>query len=520
MNVELPKSRGHSFKHTVAYITHDKRAEGAEFHPTTADRVEWAETRNMGGVGPETGWRVMLDTFRNRDALKAAAGVKSRRLAKGGPVYHFSIDWHPEERGGNPSKAAMLEAAEQVLKIMGAEHLQAVMSAHTDTGKPHLHVVLSLVCPETGRMHAIGPDKADKLDRWSLEFEKAGGRIWSPNRAAKYAEIERKKAAHPDPDERRQHVAEQQEKARAAANDRAAMSDQAKAWSDVAGPKPRTQGAILRDKAEALKLRHRQERGADWEAYKAGKDYIWKQRPDIKAMAAAHRAETRPLWSAFGKQQAAERKEFYALQRSFLGRLVIAAKFIEREGWQFGMKGYLGMLFSHAAQPKEWRVEQLAKHQAADKAAFAVRTNAPLDAKIAHARAEHGARLARFSAAYDLTKQKTADRQADERGALNAEWKEYWDRRDKAAARRGEPLPSTKWRKPDRAQQSRAATPQNIDPHATPTAQKSRTGAVWEKAAGRPKPPELRAKWGEKAKPAPRDRTPRPRGRDDFEPEI
>lgn len=513
MNVELPEATGHGIKGTVLYVLHDKREEGMEAHPTTSERVAWTATRNVPTNGPRTAMNMMIDTWQRRDELKAAAGVKGG-TSKSGPVYHFSVNWHAVERGGNPSKADMMKAADEVLKILGFEDLQAVMVCHRDTGKPHVHVVVNRIHPVTGRILSAGPQQGRDLDRWSHDFEVQGGQIFSHDRAAKYAEIDRKKEAHPDPADRRKHIDEQKEKARAAANDRAAMSDQAKAWSDAAAQKTRSKGATLKEKADALKARHKAERSADFAALKNGKDYLWKQRPDIKAMATTHRAETRPLWSTFGKQQAAERKEFYALQRSFLGRLVIAGKFIEREGWRFGMKGYLGLLFTHAAKPKEWRIEQLAKNQAADKEAFAARINAPLDAKIVHARTEHAARLQRFNAAYDITKQKTAERQAGEFAAIKGEWKDYWERREAAEKRRGVTQPAAPVRS-----RTAATAPKDVDPHATPTAQKSRTGAIWENAAGRPKPPELRAKWGEKAKPVTRDRS-RPRGRDDFEPEI
>lgn len=512
MNVELPDSRGHSFKHTVAYITHDKRPEGAEFHPTTADRVEWAETRNMGGVGPETGWRVMLDTFRNRDALKAAAGVRKTKDAKAGPVYHFSLNWHPDERGGNPTKAEMLDAADRVLKVMGAEHLQAVMSAHTDTGHPHLHVVLSLVCPTTGRMHAIGKDKGYALDRWSHDFEIEGGQIFSHDRAAKYAEIERKKAAHPDPDDRRKHVAEKQETARAAANDRAAMSDQAKAWSDVAGPKPKSKGALLKERADALKAKHMAERSANFARYKAGKDTLWKQRPSFKAIASQHRGDTRPAWSAFGKYQAAERKKFHTNERAFLGVIANAAAVIERQGWQWGMKGYLAVLFKAAAEPSAWRHKVFMEQQADQKAEFAKRMNLELDVKIARAKADHAAKLDTLNTQYDTTKRLTAARHEAERVAMATEWKDYWDRREKAGKRGTSRGPAVNAPSVDSAKQIHAGKT------VADSRRRSATGNSWTKAVGPKKPAPLRQPWGQKAKPI--DRRPRDRARDDFEPEI
>jgi len=513
MNVELPKTRGHSFKHSVAYITHDKRPEDAEFHPQTADRVEWAETRNMGGVGPETGWRVMLDTFRNRDALKEAAGVRKTKDAKAGPVYHFSLNWHPDERGGNPSKADMLNAAEQVLKVMGAEHLQAVMSAHTDTGNPHLHVVLSLVDPTTGRMHAIGKNKGYELDRWSHDFEVAGGQIFSHDRAAKYAEIERKKEAHPDPADRKEHVEQKRAEAEKAANDRAAMSDSAKAWTDAAGPK-RSQGAILKEKADALKAKHIAERGADFAAYKAAKDALWKQRPNFKAMAAVHRGDTRPAWSAFGKQQAKERRNFYANERAFLGRVANAAAVIERQGWKWGMKGYLSVLFKAAAEPQAWRMKLLMEFQEQDKAAFAKRLNLELDVKIARAKGDHAAKLDALNTRYDATRALTTARHSDERAAMSSAWKEYFDRREKAGKRGAMRGPVVTAPSVDSVRKIRAGKTA-ADPR-----RRSATGNVWAKAADKPEPPKLRRKWGDKAPPVRRDRGPRPRDRDDFEPEI
>jgi hypothetical protein len=111
---------GHSFKGSMAYYLHDKRQEGDAQHPQTAERVAWTETRNLPTDGPQTAMRIMIATASQADELKAAAGIKSTgRKATAGPVFAFSLAWHPSESAAL-DRAEMTRAADHALQVLGA----------------------------------------------------------------------------------------------------------------------------------------------------------------------------------------------------------------------------------------------------------------------------------------------------------------------------------------------------------------------------------------------------------------
>ena len=70
-------------------------------------------------------------------ALKQLAGVPGggRRLAK--PVYHYSLNWPPDE---NPTPDEMRAAGESSLKALGMNDRQAVIVEHRDRQHSHVHV--------------------------------------------------------------------------------------------------------------------------------------------------------------------------------------------------------------------------------------------------------------------------------------------------------------------------------------------------------------------------------------------
>ena len=195
---------GHSFKGVMAYLMHDKRQEPGAAQPATAERVAWSETRNVAGVGPHTATRVMIDYAQQASAMKAAAGVGSTGRKSKAHVYHFSLSWRADEVE-DLDRAEMVRSVDAALKFMGADHLQAVIVAHDDTEHPHVHVVLNRVQAD-GRMWTPSFDK-DKFSLWANRYERENGKIVTPNRDAKWRKIEAAQEAHPDADQRRQHIA-------------------------------------------------------------------------------------------------------------------------------------------------------------------------------------------------------------------------------------------------------------------------------------------------------------------------
>ena len=70
-------AKGHSFKGAFAYYLHDKGAQ-------TAERVAWAETRNLAHDDPAYAQSVMIATARQAAAMKKAAGVAATGRKAGG----------------------------------------------------------------------------------------------------------------------------------------------------------------------------------------------------------------------------------------------------------------------------------------------------------------------------------------------------------------------------------------------------------------------------------------------------
>tara|TARA_R110002072_G_scaffold251266_2_gene410120 strand:- start:8689 stop:11388 length:2700 start_codon:yes stop_codon:yes gene_type:complete len=144
---------GKSFIGLVRYLEHGKAGEHA-------DRVEWTHGHNLWTNDMATAAVIMRET---------AAGNDNGRLQK--PVYHFSINWHPEE-SSRVDKATALTIAQEALKDLGLDQHQALIVAHSDREHFHLHVVVNRHNPELGK--AWNPDftyvKLEKaMARLSLE---------------------------------------------------------------------------------------------------------------------------------------------------------------------------------------------------------------------------------------------------------------------------------------------------------------------------------------------------------------
>lgn len=174
---------GHSFNGAFAYYLHDKRQDVAAAHPVTAERVEWTETRNLVTDDPETVRRVMIATAYSVDELKAAAGVKASGRKSTAHVYAYSLAWHPDE-AATLDRAEMVRAADQSLKVLGAEGHQALIVCHRDRTHPHVHVIVNRVDPATGKMLPTSNDFR-KLSDWANAYERERGQIMTPKREEK-----------------------------------------------------------------------------------------------------------------------------------------------------------------------------------------------------------------------------------------------------------------------------------------------------------------------------------------------
>lgn len=468
-------SGGHSFNGALRYYLHDKGA-------VTADRVAWTATRNLGTDNPDLARRVMIATARRAEDLKAAAGVKSTgRKAEVGPVYAYSLAWHPDE-AGKIDHAEMMKAAEASIMALGAEGHQAIIVAHQDEPQPHVHVIVNRVHPDTGRMLSTGNDH-HRLSAWALAYREARGEElkYCPQRAKNAAA----RALHPDQAQRREHVRE-----------RIARMETARAFSNAADPSTRN-GSTIKVRAETLKARH----GAEWKelqaAYKNERDRIWKERRSFKAIIAQHRADTRPEWSAFGKQQARERREWHREERTTAGLVRNALRAVASQQITGGDKGYLRAVFWHCVS-KSARLDAFTTQQAHDKAQFAATMKARLDREIAAAKATTTARLELARANYGDRRSALKEKQATDRAQIREAWKIHFAFRGAAADWRTRS--TSRGLKPVRSSPARVtpATPQRTVP--------DRSTKPADRAQGAQSVSELREAYGNGERKRTRDR--------------
>lgn len=199
----IPKLiKGRGIKGVALYVLFDKRAQpdgkpGPEPVPRppagtvfeeiafdraqTSERVGFTATRNLSTDDPHEAWRLMCQTAILQDDLRAKAGVRAGGRKTENQVGHLSLSWHPDE---NPDQAEMERAADSALKAMGWDHLEAMIVEHTDEAHKHVHIIVCMIDPETGRTAPNRQnDFARVLQPWAYEFEKAQGRIRCADRA-------------------------------------------------------------------------------------------------------------------------------------------------------------------------------------------------------------------------------------------------------------------------------------------------------------------------------------------------
>ena len=164
--------RGYSFKGAGEYFLHDKKAQ-------TKERVDWSMSLNTVSNDSEKSLREMAWLSQNSEYIKQLyGGSNAGRKPSGKNVLPFSLSWHPEQ---NPDDEHMRQAALEALKIQGLDKHQAVLVAHNDTKYKHVHVIVNLVNPETGRVNTMSMGKR-KFSEWAQEYEEQHGKIYCQQR--------------------------------------------------------------------------------------------------------------------------------------------------------------------------------------------------------------------------------------------------------------------------------------------------------------------------------------------------
>ncbi len=149
----------------MEYLVHDKEA-------ATSERVAWTHTENLITKDPEKAARVMAWTDMHSDDLKRSSGgsLAGEKTSRGS-VYHYSLSWAHDE---SPSVEHQRVYAQHTVKALGFEDHQYVLVAHDDTDHAHVHVVVNLTHPETGKRGSIYQDQR-KIQAWALAYEKKHG---------------------------------------------------------------------------------------------------------------------------------------------------------------------------------------------------------------------------------------------------------------------------------------------------------------------------------------------------------
>lgn len=151
-------SRGSSFKGIAAYLCGTREDQ---------HRALWSATQNVGIQNMEIAARFMAASAMDADELKRQNGWDGRgRGTTKKPVYHAIMSW-PE--GMSPDIAHQEQAAREMLMAAGYDEAQALLVGHNDNGKTHVHIVVNLLHPETGKQFS-GSNDYRKMQAWALDY--------------------------------------------------------------------------------------------------------------------------------------------------------------------------------------------------------------------------------------------------------------------------------------------------------------------------------------------------------------
>lgn len=403
---------GHSFKGAMAYYLHDKRPDGAAEAPQTADRVAWTEVRNLATDDPHAATRVMVATAQQADALKAAAGVKATGRKSNAHVYAYSLAWHPDE-AGQLDRAEMIRAVDQSLKALGAENHQAVIVCHTDQKHPHVHVIVNRVDPHTGKMLTTSNDRL-KLSDWANEYERERGQIVTPKREEKrqlreqFSEVERR--------------------------------DYAQAKKQEATDMPltaRSAGAILKEFQERQKVDHKQQwadLAAENKSARASVYDAYDER--IKEAIARHKAETKPIWASYFRQERTEARAFDNREKTVSGLIsnALAATKYQRDTGQLGERGTLSATFSNVMSSQA-RAAAFAARQSTSRNDMSRQLKAVLDTELRTLKEQRSLALTKQRQTFDGTRAALIEKQDAERLKMREAWRQHYARQEQNGRR-------------------------------------------------------------------------------------
>ena len=406
---------GTSFRGAMLYYLHDKREEGESVR-LTGERVAWTSVRNLMADDPESAVAIMRATANDQDRLKAEAGIKNTGRKSDKCVYAYSLAWHPDEKAGL-TRAEMERAADESIRAIGAQDLQAVIVCHTDEPQPHVHVVINRVSPIDGRMHVYSNDRL-KLSQWAEAYERERGKIWCEERV----ENNRRRQADGD------YIRTNSPTPRAMADDYAKASHAAND-NDAARLRDQTKDRVADLSARSRKMhsRHRNEWAVlsrDYQDRKQqlGAKYRGKDNAFAKAEARV-KEQYRPAWRELFKKQNAERRGFEKREKRLMGKLenaVAAARYAQSLG-RDEARGFLAMAFNYMIHAKKRR-EALESAQAAERRALGGEQRRDIKQAQAAVREERQADYFALRKLYNSDRAQLIDRQDAEKAAMQRLW--------------------------------------------------------------------------------------------------
>lgn len=399
--------KGHSFKGAFQYYLHDKGAD-------TAERVGWTETRNLMTDDPTGARNIMIATALQADELKKAAGIKAAGRKSTQSVYAYALAWHPDE-AGQINKAEMLAAADASLKELKADHLQAVIVCHTDQKHPHVHVILNRVDPNDGRMHGFKNDRI-QLSTWANKYERERGNIVTPAREEKRKNREQ----YQDKKQRQEYAAEKR-------------AQEAQKPRDDLSP-----AAMLKDLGDAQKQRHRDEWKDLATTNKERRNSIYDDfRKRIRDATALHKAESKPIWRTYFREQRQRETDFKRREGNIIGVVqnAIATTAHQHIMGQLDGRGQLSATFTNALSSQR-RKAAFEERLTMDRKQLSDRLRGIVDDEVKTIQADRGAALKDNRASFDSSRGELIERQNVEREKVREAWKQIYNDRGQPFTRK------------------------------------------------------------------------------------
>lgn len=401
--------RGTSFKGAGLYYLHDKRQDG-EATRSTSDRVAWTYTRNLATADADFSLRIMAATAMDKDRLKAEAGIKNTGRKTKGDVYAYSLAWHPDE-AGKIGQADMMLAVEESIAKIGANDHQAVIIAHNDTDHPHVHVIVNMVNPETGKNLPLKNDYK-KLDSWAHEYRERRGELhYTPNRAKKYEAIEAKKRGEDVP---------------FIDGEKSIPRGQFEAANDLKGTVRKDEYAKLMDTQKAadkklvdtglnLAKRQRSETHVLEAKYKNDRKLISTRYHQVKKAAIEEiKAVNRPIFAEIGRRQWQEKKLFEREEKSISGRF---------RNTLWAMREQEGKNILRTAFNSAYRRSVLDNRHKREKAEFRTGENRSIEQSVHQLNTRRVQKLAQKRGIFLVNREALIGRHKLENADLQAAWK-------------------------------------------------------------------------------------------------